>query len=75
MITVRYTKETAKSAPLEVEQNWINTDFINYNKDNSKVIESHKLLICKNKNIVDIDGLNPDYSKLLLNLNNENLEK
>ncbi len=75
LITVRYTKEAAKTTPQEVEQNWFKTEFIN-DKDDVSVRESRKLLFCKDENvIVDVDGLNSDYSKLLLNMNSEVVEK
>jgi hypothetical protein len=70
--TQEITKEPSKIAAQEIEQNWINVDFINNNRCNAKVIESHKKLFCKDdKNLVDVDNLNSDYSKLLLNFNSD----
>lgn len=74
LITIKYTKEAAKpnTTPQETEQNWIKTQYINYNKANQYVIESNQLLLSNSTDTVDVDSLNKDYSKLLLNLNTEN---
>lgn len=54
-----------------MEENWINIDFVNNDRNNRSVLESHKNLFCKDYTDVDVDGLNSDYSSLLLNFNNE----